>query len=352
MSDPFVDEALTVKVLRQQMQVMNLNDIGDDVAMMNDDDQNVQQQPAAGSLSTGDQEHEQFPYDDRFFETFENLVNIEFQHRDVSVHDALYEMWVAHVYQVGSNCDETCPCFDFLGELSCSVYYANSRTMNFLSCFLPKFLPRLKKEYPLESRQQLCRRLERMWHRHSAVAIEPTIKTMQLPCSYESCQCSDYWDSFFNLGDPSPCYAISIHEEMDSMSVFRTKFSSLVSAEFTITEFPDVINFALGRMWQQHLCLIGEECDAACPCWKDISTLGGTVLQEMLARKEAFDWENPKQFEADSVPTGALLCYAKTDTLGAAVSAGLQDIQALDNFLASWPAATGEKCRPDCRCRL
>lgn len=344
MSDVPLEASPTVESVRQRMEFMDLQDA---TTMIEDEEENDPTQLEEEMLH-----HEAYPMDDRFFETFEELVQIEFQHRGVAVQDALYEMWLAHLYRFGDCCNEACECFDELGEMSNSVYYANLRSMNFLKCFLPRFLPLLKKEYPVESRQQLCNRLKRIWNRHCAFAVEPAIKDMQLPCTNETCRCSDSWDFQFNRGVCSPCYSVSIHEEMDSIREFRTKFAGLVLAEFETTEFPDACNFALGRMWQLHVHVIGELCGATCPCWKNVSEFGTTVLHEMLMRKESLNWDNPMQFDANSVPTGALLCYAKADTLGVAITTQTKDRQALDEFLSSWPATTGGRCRPDCCCRV
>jgi hypothetical protein len=362
-----------------------------------------------------------------FYAAFEELVFLEFQYRGLAVEEALEAMWVAHEWRFGPHCHEGCPCFEYLGELAEQAFYhphdphqphhhrrrCGRVSLNLLSCFVPKFLRRLATEYPHESRRQLGYRLQRMWHVHGAAAAEPYLAATNeftLPCYHHTtttntcttttdnnntrgdnnndqgggcCRCHDYWDTLFNRGNCAPLssYAgVSICDHVDAIRTFCSKFRSIVTAEFAVTEFPDATRFALGRMWRLHVDRFGEQCDATCSCYTVLPDLAATVVGEMLQRQQQGQhWINPLQLTADSVPSGVLLCYARhhNEAFGTAVlqkylatavtkQSSRDDIDDDDDhddsslphlawhkFLWAWPANTGRPCTSSgsCRCQ-
>jgi hypothetical protein len=292
-----------------------------------------------------------------FKEMFESLIEKEFEHRGVPADDAATIMWREHQQRFGPGCNN---CFVHLGDLAQVV--PNGRTMfgsgnsnNLLSCFVPRFFPLVAQEYPSESGRNLAIRLVRMWNKHVFATSVASLMEFQMPCTVPNCRCLEHWDYLFNRGDcQKSSFATNICGEVEAMNDFRTKYYVLVEAEFAITEFPDATNFALGRMWRQHLIDYEETCGSACRCWKELSTLAQGVLAEMLRRRDAMGWTNCRGFTADSVPTGALLCYSR-HSLGRFVQdklfAAKQEL-AVNACLMKWPARTGEKCGSACQCTM
>jgi hypothetical protein len=289
-----------------------------------------------------------------FKEMFALLIEAEFQHRGVDPDVAATIMWDAFQRQRGAGGGNI---FVQLGDLAEGVMTFVTTTgssNNFLSCFVPRFVALIAAEYPLESAIQWSRRLVRMWNQHvKASAIAATGRgQFQLPCTVQACGCHEHWNFLFNRGDCQSSYSIDIGDTVATMNMFQAKYHDLVAAEFAVTGFPDAVSFALGRMWQRHLIDYEERCGSACPCWKKLSVLAAGVLAAMLKRQETLGWTNPHGFTADSVPTGALFCYAKR-SLGDFCQDKLFAVdppRAIANCLAAWPAQRGEACGPDCRC--
>lgn len=288
-----------------------------------------------------------------FKEMFALLIEAEFQHRGVDPDVAATIMWNAYQRQRGPGNNNNI--FAQLGNLAESVVTTTGSSNNFLSCFVPRFVGLIAAEYPLESTIHWSRRLVRMWNQHvKASAITATGRgQFQLPCTVQACGCHDHWNFLFNRGDCQSSM-IDIGDTVATMNMFRAKYHGFVAAEFAGTEFPDAVSFALGRMWQRHLIDYEERCGSACPCWKKLSVLAAGVLAAMLHRQETLGWTNPRGFTADSVPTGALFCYAKR-SLGDYCQDKLfadDPPRAVANCLAAWPAQRGDVCGPDCRCTM
>jgi hypothetical protein len=291
-----------------------------------------------------------------FKNMFESLIEKEFEHRGVPADDAATIMWREHQRRFGPGCNN---CFVHLGDLAQAVpngrtTFGSGNSNNLLSCFVPRFFPLVAQEYPNDPGRNLAIRLVRMWNKHVSATSMASLTEFQMPCTVPNCRCLVHWDFLFNRGDCQQSFATNICGEVEAINDFRTKYYALVKAEFAITEFPDATNFALGRMWRRHLVCHEETCGSACPCWKDLSTLAQGVIAEMLLRREALGWTNRRGFTADSVPTGALLCYSR-HSLGRFMQdklfAAKQEF-AVNAYLVEWSARTGEKCGPACQCKM
>lgn len=84
-------------------------------------------------------------------------------------------------------------------------------------------------------------------------------------------------------------------------------------------------------------------------CWKKLPEQAEEVLKDMLDLKSAVGWSKTTGFTPESVPTGALFCYA-SHSLRHYVAKRKLDAEIVKECLSNWPKGN-EKCCEDCQCR-
>ncbi|KAG7349696.1 hypothetical protein IV203_012293 [Nitzschia inconspicua] len=133
-----------------------------------------------------------------FVQKYRSLVRIEFRNIKNRSNKLLSSMWNAHKVMFGEDswCDEQCACFQATSNMVEAAVMNNpgSSSTGLMNFFLPRFLDRLKEEYPEESIADLFRRVLRMWSEHQ------NSRRYGRHCG-EDCQCGQEWNRLFGRGD-------------------------------------------------------------------------------------------------------------------------------------------------------
>jgi hypothetical protein len=145
---------------------------------------------------------------DMFVQKYRPLVSLEFRDTKIHQNQILASMWDAHKTMFGADscCDNDCTCFKTTSNMVDAAISKNAnssvdgaadvrkKATGVLEYFLPRFIDRLKEEYPQESTADLFQRVMNMWSEHQGNRL------YGLLCE-EKCQCEQEWDQLFGRGD-------------------------------------------------------------------------------------------------------------------------------------------------------
>ena len=179
----------------------------------------------------------------QFEEKLKPLILLDYKDTKINIKSVFSSMWKKHKELFGEDerCDDNCKCLMWLPEMTEDVIKDHIKKQNkknvpveseeqlerltrgIAKNFVPKFITRLKDEYPEEGESQLVHRLVGMWEMHQRNRL------YGVRCE-KTCGCLAEWDQIFGKGDRAAA------KRFISMMKRATLLSKSVSSSSTQAE--------------------------------------------------------------------------------------------------------------------
>jgi len=198
-----------------------------------------------------------------FSEKTKDVKDIEYKSKKVHTQAANGSMWSQHKKEFGEHCDSECLCMEHLSDLTKNVVedFVSSRQnkdpkwkahsdiyvpIGFVDSFCPKFYPRVQKEFPKDSPEQLLAKLVNMWRNGHQIQ-----RAFHLKCS-KLCSCLGAWEEVFL----PICKGGSVKKAGTKSSISKVKRGATsMQAKFDIIFKPQ--NSSLGLFCENEIVIDG-----------------------------------------------------------------------------------------------